>query len=115
MGKEPTNMKEEKLLYLDDILNTKPIEQIHPHSSIILECKLKQEDEDSDGDDGDIKNEAMIKKQPDNRIQIPNSKLYPYCCIGVITGKFGKYPFHGTGFLVASNVVLTCAHNLYDR
>ena len=46
---------------------------------------------------------------------MPNTKVYPYCCIGVITGKFGQYPFHGSGCLIASRVVLTCAHNLYDQ
>ena len=36
LGKEPTKINEEKILYLHDILDTKPIEQLHPHSSIII-------------------------------------------------------------------------------
>ena len=41
--------------------------------------------------------------------------MYPYCCIGLITGRINGYPFHGTGCLIAPKVVLTCAHNLTDR
>ena len=35
--------------------------------------------------------------------------------MGLISGKFGNLPFHGSGCLIDSRVVLTCAHNLYDE
>ena len=51
----------------------------------------------------------------DTRTRIENTKEYPYCCIGLVTGKLRGRPFHGTGCLITSRIVLTCAHNLYDR
>ena len=32
-----------------------------------------------------------------------------------MTGKFDGKNYFGTGCLIASKIVLTCAHNLYDR
>lgn len=40
---------------------------------------------------------------------------YPYSAIGYVTGKFKDTFFYGTGCLIAPNIVLTCAHNVYDR
>ena len=59
--------------------------------------------------------EALIENFPDSREEIKDTEKYPYCCIGLITGKFGKDFYHGTGFLIGPRIVLTCAHNLYDR
>ena len=33
----------------------------------------------------------------------------------MITGKFEGKNFHGSGCLIASKIVLTCAHNVYHR
>ena len=107
MGKQPVS-KEENIFNLDPILHTKPIEQLQPESSIIHDI---EEDEDLIG----VKNEALIKNVGDTRKQIPDTKIYPYCCIGVITGKYEEFSYHGTGCLIASMIVLTCAHNIYHR
>ena len=37
--------------------------------------------------------------------------MYPYCSIGMVSGKVGEKDFYGTGFLIGPNIVLTCAHN----
>ena len=47
--------------------------------------------------------------------EIEDTKIYPYCSIGLLTGKFGEKEYFGTGCLIAPSVVLTCAHNLYNR
>ena len=47
------------------------------------------------------------------KVEDPNQ--YPYSAIGLITGKFGPFFYHGTGFLISPKIVLTCAHNLFDR
>ena len=39
---------------------------------------------------------------------------YPYSSIGLLNFKFGGKPAFGTGCLIRPNIVLTCAHNLYD-
>ena len=33
----------------------------------------------------------------------------------MVTGKFGDRIYWGTGILISPSVVLTCAHNLYNR
>lgn len=50
------------------------------------------------------------------KIKINNPLEYPYSAIGIIIMKHqGQQQFYqGTGFLIAPNVVFTCAHNLYD-
>ena len=40
---------------------------------------------------------------------------FPHRCVGVIYAEHGKEMLIGTGFLLASNLVLTVAHNLYSR
>jgi V8-like Glu-specific endopeptidase len=42
--------------------------------------------------------------------------MFPYNCIGALyyNGN-GDRQFVGTGFLIASNLVLTVAHNIYVR
>ena len=40
---------------------------------------------------------------------------FPHRCVGVIYAWEGKKLTVGTGFLLASNLVLTVAHNLYSR
>ena len=58
--------------------------------------------------------EALIGGS-DTRKKVENSEEYPYCCIGLITGKFGSSFYHGSGCLIGPRIVLTCAHNLYYR
>ena len=43
------------------------------------------------------------------------TREYPYCCIGLITSKFEEETFYGTGCLIAPKIVLTCAHNIYNK
>ena len=40
---------------------------------------------------------------------------FPHRSVGVIYAWYGKQLFVGTGFLLASNLVLTVAHKLYSR
>ena len=47
--------------------------------------------------------------------KIENTHEHPYRCIGQIVGKFGNLPYDGTGCLIGPNIVLTCAHNIYER
>ena len=53
------------------------------------------------------------------RVPIEKSKLFPYTVHGVVlihTGNpHNKDPLWGTGIMIAPNVVLTAAHNLYDE
>ena len=48
-------------------------------------------------------------------MRVENESLYPYCCIGLISGKVNQDVLSGTGCLISPRIVLTCAHNLYDR
>ena len=41
---------------------------------------------------------------------------FPYNCVGAIYAKNnGKREFIGTGFLIANDLVLTVAHNIYTH
>ena len=44
-----------------------------------------------------------------------DTRKYPYSCIGLITGRFDDKYYSGTGCLIGPKIVLTCAHNVYDR
>ena len=57
----------------------------------------------------------MYENIEDTRKFVEKVGQYPYCCIGLINGKFGVTNYHGTGCLIAPRIVLTCAHNLYQR
>ena len=59
-------------------------------------------------------NESVIIVDNDRRKKIENTKIWPYCAIGLVSMKFNKGSGWGTGTLISSNVVLTCAHNIYD-
>ena len=50
-----------------------------------------------------------------NMTPLENAQDYPHCSMGMVTGKFGENSFHGSGCLISSKIVLTCAHNLYNR
>ena len=58
-------------------------------------------------------NEIVIK--PDKRTKIDDTTLYPYCCIGMVNIFFGGKPYYGTGILISGRIVLSCAHNIYNR
>ena len=47
--------------------------------------------------------------------EIKNTEEYPYCSVGLVSGKMCGQNYNGTGCLIAPNIVLTCAHNLVDR
>ncbi len=45
---------------------------------------------------------------------------YPYSAIGLITGKYKKdkkktLQYCGSGSLIGNNIVLTCAHNVFNK
>ena len=101
-GQKPKNkLKKETFLHLpENVLNSKPIEEIN------LETFFEGEN---------IEKEALMKNIPDTREQVKDAKEFPYCCIGLVTGKFGTQFYHGTGCLIGPRTVLTCAHNLYYK
>lgn len=59
----------------------------------------------------------MVIGGKDERILIENNWDYPYSSIGLLSANFKingrEYIGSGTATLVAPNVVLTCAHNVY--
>ena len=59
--------------------------------------------------------EALIENISDSRELIKDTEEYPYCCIGLVTGKFDNNFSYGTGFLIGPRIVLTCAHNIYNK
>lgn len=64
-------------------------------------------------DESQWKNENVYG--PDTRKKIEETRKYPYSCIGLVTGRFGTIISNGSGCLIGPDIVLTCAHNLYDR
>ena len=52
---------------------------------------------------------------PDKREQIEDTTQYPYCCIGLVMFQLKKKKCAGTGCLISGRIVLTAAHNIYDR
>ena len=56
----------------------------------------------------------QIEGIPDLRQKVQSTD-YPYCSVGLISGKKGVHFFHGTGTLIGNNVVLTCAHICYEE
>jgi V8-like Glu-specific endopeptidase len=61
-------------------------------------------------------NPIEIVFPPDNRTRVKNSSLYPFNCIGLVEMEFpNKKKYTGTGILIADNLVLTAAHNVFDK
>ena len=56
----------------------------------------------------------IFKSVVDNSICV-ETLIYPYSAVGIVHGFIGNKSFFGTGFLISSNIVLTCGHNLYHR
>ena len=53
-------------------------------------------------------------------MKIEENTKYPYCSIGFISMDFldaegRRFKGFGTGCLIHKRIVLTCAHNVYDR
>ncbi len=40
---------------------------------------------------------------------------YPYSTIGLVSGKLNNLIYFGTGCLIGKNIVLTCAHNCFNK
>ena len=72
-------------------------------------------EEEIGGFSGNEVQKQLILKIEDDRKQVADTNIYPYSCIGLITSRKTETRIFGTGFLIGSRVVLTCAHNLYSR
>ena len=57
-------------------------------------------------------NEALFL--PGKRELIEDATQYPYCCIGLVMVELKK-KWVGTGYLISGRIVLTAAHNIYNR
>lgn len=56
----------------------------------------------------------------DQRVLVKNNHVFPYYCIGLLVSYFdlgNGYVMKGSGTatLVAPDVIITCAHNLYHK
>lgn len=54
-------------------------------------------------------------KTEDSRTKVEDAGEYPYSAIGVVSGRDGESHYFGTGSLIGARIVLTCAHNCYDK
>lgn len=53
---------------------------------------------------------------PDTRVEVNATHVFPYWSIGQLEMRFpGGDQYTGTGTLIATRYVLTCAHNLFDE
>lgn len=59
--------------------------------------------------------EVMFPGDVLDQLSPEDSVKYPYNCIGVLKSNFYKMPVYGTAFLIAPDLVLTVAHNIYNR
>lgn len=57
--------------------------------------------------------EAIIGKDDQYRVQ--NTTVFPYRTIVHLEMKFGSQSYLGSGVMIAPNLVLTCAHNVFDQ
>jgi V8-like Glu-specific endopeptidase len=48
-------------------------------------------------------------------VKSKEAKFFPHDCIGLLSFKNNKKKLVGTAFLIASDLVLTVAHNIYCR
>jgi len=72
--------------------------------------------------EGYVRQESVFKKiipGKDGRIRVDKTTQWPHSVHGVVVMRFPRMPADtlyglGTGALIAPNVVLTCAHNLYN-
>ena len=79
-GKKPTKMISEGAFQLsEDILKSQPIEFLQPQSAIQKEMMFNI----------DKLEEKLLESMgiKDTREQVTNTKEYPYCCFGLVTGK----------------------------
>ena len=58
---------------------------------------------------------SKISQKKDRRKKIQDPTLWPFSPKGVLEITFGKHKFAGSGDLIFPMVVLTAAHNVYDR
>ena len=49
------------------------------------------------------------------RSQVANPIKYPYTCLGIVSSRFEEQYYYGTGSLITEKIVLTAAHNVYNR
>ena len=92
-GKKPNNqlLQEEQLAF-----------SFEP--SIYLSQPLEEEAE-----------EEEVLFELNTRTQVENTFLYPFICIGLVSGRMNGLKCFGTGSLIAPSIVLTCAHNCFFK
>lgn len=68
------------------------------------------------GENNNLNTELWISKEKRLEI-ITEPKLYPFSTIGLINilDEETNIIYSGTGTLIAENIVLTCAHNVYNQ
>lgn len=62
-----------------------------------------------------INHKFPILNKHDRRSKVNNTDEYPYSTIGILTFEDDYGEYWGTGTLISENIVLTCAHNLFDK
>jgi glutamyl endopeptidase len=63
--------------------------------------------------------ESLLVEDEDRRIKLEDTKVWPFCAHGRFTAEVqtsnGPKMSVGSGTMIGPNMVLTCAHNVYDR
>ena len=60
--------------------------------------------------------ECVIDSNKDRREEVKDIKKFPFSTIGIVNFKDSNgLVKYGTGTLISSNLILTCAHNVYDK
>ena len=91
---EPSS--ESETILTDVFINAKPVSTLAPQKMLFG------------------KEVMPLGKDVERRTHVKNIG-WPYCAHGVINMKFGSKTYRGTGTLIAPNVIITAAHNLYDH
>lgn len=115
---EFTYLDKETKQKIDEEVNkikTPPKVDIKNTSNLQKKYNIKEKIEKYGGSTNPLRDEKILVKNKDHREKVQNPTKFPYSPIGYIEMKFGNKKYQGSGVMIFPMIVLTAAHNVYNR
>lgn len=58
---------------------------------------------------------TFMQRSAGFRVGVPDTSFFPFSAICRLNLTFPSGQYHGTGFYIGDNLILTCGHNLFDK